>query len=92
MGGVSANALGTVTIPTRKTPKIIGRSICLVTFYFDSVPISLITAIFYNKIITNGYCLDPHLPQNFAAGFSLAPQLSQNADVGLVSAGFGLGL
>jgi branched-subunit amino acid transport protein len=60
--------------------------------YLVNVPISLITAIFYNKIITNGYCFDPHLPQNFAAGFSLAPQLSQNEDVGLVSASFGLGL
>jgi len=57
-----------------------------------SVPISLITSIFYNKIITNGYCFDPHLPQNFAVGFSGLPQLLQDEDVGLVSAGFGLGL
>ena len=42
MGGVSANALGTVTIPTRKTPKIIGRSICLVIFYLINIPIKLI--------------------------------------------------
>jgi hypothetical protein len=56
------------------------------------VPISLITAIFYNKIITNGYCLDPHLPQNFAAGFSGLPQLLQDEDVCLASAGFRLGL
>jgi len=55
-------------------------------------PISLITEIFYNKIITNGYCFEPHLPQNFAVGFSGFPQLSQDEDVGLVSAGFGLGL
>ena len=56
-----------------------------------NVPISLITAIFYNKIITNGYCFDPHLPQNFAVGFSVFPQLLQDEDVGLVSADFGLG-
>ena len=56
------------------------------------IPINLITAIFYNKIITNGYCFDPHLPQNFAVGFSGLPQLLQDEDVGLVSAGFGLGL
>jgi hypothetical protein len=56
------------------------------------VPISLITAIFYNKIITNVYCFDPHLPQNFAAGFSGLPQLLQDEDICLVSAGFGLGL
>ena len=48
--------------------------------------------VFYNKIITNGYCFDPHLPQNFASGFSLVPQLSQNEDVGLVSAGLRVGL
>ena len=61
--------------------------VCLI-----SVPISLITAIFYNKIITNGYCFDPHLPQNFAVGFSGLPQLLQDEDVCLASAGFGLGL
>ena len=54
--------------------------------------IIVITTIFYNKDITNGYCFDPHLPQNFAVGFSGFPQLSQNEDVCLVSAGFGLGL
>ena len=54
--------------------------------------IIVITAIFYNKIITNGYCFEPHLPQNFAAGFSGFPQLLQDEDVGLASAGFGLGL
>ena len=48
--------------------------------------------IFYNKIITNGYCLEPHLPQNFAAGFSGFPQLLQDEDVGLVSAGLRVGL
>ena len=67
------------------------RMPCFTKDVLVSVPISLITEIFYNKIITNGYCFDPHLPQNFAAGFSLAPQLSQNADVGLVSAGFWVG-
>ena len=56
-----------------------------------NVSISLITAIFYNKIITNGYCFDPHLPQNFAAGFSLVPQLLQDEDVSLISAGFRVG-
>jgi hypothetical protein len=34
----------------------------------------------------------PHPPQNFAVGFSGFPQLLQDEDVGLVSAGFGLGL
>ena len=38
------------------------------------------------------YCFAPHLPQNFAVGFSGLPQLLQDEDVGLVSAGFGLGL
>ena len=65
---------------------------CFTKDVLVSVPISLITAIFYNKIITNGYCFDPHLPQNFAPGFSGFPQLLQDEDVGLVSAGFGLGL
>ena len=50
------------------------------------------TAIFYNKIITNGYCFDPHLPQNFAVGFSGFPQLLQDEDVCLVSAGLRVGL
>ena len=54
--------------------------------------IIVITAIFYNKIITNGYCFEPHLPQNFAAGFSGFPQLLQDEDVGLVSAGLRVGL
>ena len=54
--------------------------------------ISLITTIFYNKIITNGYCFDPHLPQNFAVGFSGLPQLLQDEDVCLVSAGLRVGL
>jgi len=48
--------------------------------------------IFYNKIITNGYCFDPHLPQNFAVGFSGFPQLLQDEDVGRVSAGLRVGL
>ena len=48
--------------------------------------------VFYIKIITNGYCFDPHLPQNFAVGFSGLPQLLQDEDVGLVSAGFLVGL
>jgi hypothetical protein len=44
-------------------------------------------------VITNaGYCFDPHLPQNFAVGFSGLPQLLQDEDVCLASAGFGLGL
>jgi len=34
----------------------------------------------------------PHLPQNFAVGFSGFPQLLQDEDVGLVSAGFLVGL
>ena len=54
--------------------------------------IIVITAIFYNKIITNGYCFEPHLPQNFAVGFSGFPQLLQDEDVGLVSAGLRVGL
>ena len=54
--------------------------------------IIVITAIFYNKIITNGYCFDPHLPQNFAVGFSGFPQLLQDEDVCLVSAGLRVGL
>ena len=54
--------------------------------------IIVITAIFYNKIITNGYCFEPHLPQNFAAGFSGFPQLLQDENVGLVSAGLRVGL
>ena len=54
--------------------------------------IIVITTIFYNKIITNGYCFEPHLPQNFAAGFSGFPQLLQDEDVGLVSAGLRVGL
>ena len=54
--------------------------------------IIVITAIFYNKIITNGYCFEPHLPQNLAAGFSGFPQLLQDEDVCLVSVDFGLGL
>jgi len=33
----------------------------------------------------------PHPPQNFAVGFSEAPQLPQDEDVCLVSADFGLG-
>ena len=51
-----------------------------------------IVCTFYNKIITNGYCFDPHLPQNFAVGFSGLPQLLQDEDVGLVSAGLRVGL
>ena len=34
----------------------------------------------------------PHLPQNFAFGFSGFPQLLQDEDVGLVSAGLRVGL
>jgi hypothetical protein len=52
----------------------------------------MITTIFYNKIITNGYCFEPHLPQNFAVGFSGLPQLLQDEDVCLVSAGLRVGL
>ena len=44
-------------------------------------------------VITNaGYCFDPHLPQNFAVGFSGFPQLLQDEDVCLVSAGLRVGL
>ena len=74
-------------MPTIITKRHALPKICLV-----SVPISLITTIFYNKIITNDYCFDPHLPQNFAAGFSGFPQLLQDEDVGLVSAGLRVGL
>ena len=56
------------------------------------IPIIVIW-LFSIIVITNtGYCLDPHLPQNFAVGFSGLPQLLQDEDVGLVSAGFRLGL
>ena len=56
------------------------------------IPIIVIW-LFSIIVITNvGYCFDPHLPQNFAAGFSGLPQLLQDADVCLVSAGFDLGL
>jgi hypothetical protein len=34
----------------------------------------------------------PHPPQNFAVGFNLAPQLLQDKAVGIVSAGFRVGL
>ena len=68
------------------------RTPFLLNTCLTSMPISLITGIFYNKIITNGYCFDPHLPQTFAVGFSGLPQLLQDEDVGLASAGFGLGL
>ena len=74
-------------MPTVITERHILLKVCLA-----SVPISLITVIFYNKIITNGYCFDPHLPQNFAVGFSGLPQLLQDEDVGLVSAGLRVGL
>ena len=68
------------------------RMPCFTKDVLVSVPISLITEIFYNKIITNGYCFDPHLPQNFAFGFSGLPQLLQDEDVGLVSVGLRVGL
>jgi len=46
-------------------------------------------AFLYNSDYERGV---PHLPQNFAFGFSLFPQLLQDEDVCLASAGFGLGL
>jgi len=46
-------------------------------------------AFLYNSDYERGL---PHLPQNFAVGFSGLPQLLQDEDVCLVSAGFGLGL
>ena len=56
------------------------------------IPIIVIW-LFSIIVITNaGYCFDPHLPQNFAVGFSGLPQLLQDEDVGLVSAGLRLGL
>ena len=56
------------------------------------IPIVVIW-LFSIIVITNaGYCFDPHLPQNFAVGFSGFPQLLQDEDVCLASAGFGLGL
>jgi hypothetical protein len=56
------------------------------------IPIIVIW-LFSIIVITNvGYCFEPHLPQNFAVGFSGFPQLLQDEDVCLVSAGFGLGL
>ena len=73
-------------------PTVITERHILLNMCLASVPISLITVIFYNKIITNGYCFDPHLPQNFAVGFSGLPQLLQDEDVGLVSAGLRVGL
>jgi len=36
--------------------------------------------------------LVPHPPQNFAVGFSGLPQLLQDEDIGLVSAGLRVGL
>ena len=56
------------------------------------IPIIVIW-LFSIIVITNvGYCFDPHLPQNFAVGFSGFPQLLQDEDVCLVSAGLRLGL
>ena len=46
-------------------------------------------AFLYNSDYERGV---PHPPQNFAVGFSGLPQLLQDEDVCLVSAGFGLGL
>ena len=45
-------------------------------------------AFLYNSDYERGV---PHLPQNFAVGFSEAPQLPQDEDVCLVSDDFGLG-
>ena len=56
------------------------------------IPIIVIWLFSIIVIITNGYCFDPHLPQNFAVGFSGLPQLLQDEDVCLVSAGFRVGL
>jgi len=46
-------------------------------------------AFLYNSDYEHGV---PHLPQNFAVGFSGFPQLLQDEDVGLVSAGLRVGL
>ena len=77
----------------RVSPRIGEKALLKTPCYeMNSVSVKSITAIFYNKIITNGYCFEPHLPQNFAVGFSGLPQLLQDEDVCLASAGFGLGL